>query len=202
MGPSAHFPPSSSPRPSSLSSSSLHPSRRFTPGVVDSIRFVVVVVGLSSLSWLCGLPTSSSFSTFSVSFTSSSSCRLSSACRFLLLRARPPPLHLPSSSSCSSSHAVVAAADVVDAAVITAAAPFLLPPPSSLLFRILVAVVEPILAIVECFSPLSNLCAVVEPSFLCRNWSSECRSVVTVLGCHLVLVGALETSVGGAWKDG
>jgi len=108
-----------------------------------------------------------------------------------------PPRHLPSSSSCSSSHAIVAAtaaaivaaADIVDAAVITAAAPFLLPPPSSLLFQILVAVVEPVLAIVECFLPLSNLCAVVEPSFLCRNWSSECRSVVTVSGCHLVLWG-------------
>jgi len=195
MGPSAHFPPSSSPRPSSSSSSSLHPSRRFTPGVVDSIRFVVavlvvwpphllVIFHLLRLVYL--LLVMSPF--IGMSFSPSSRAS--------------PPLHLPSSSSCSSSHAIVAAADVVDAAVITAAAPFLLPPPSSLLFRILVAVVEPILAIVECFSPLSNLCAVVEPSFLCRNWSSECRSVVTVLGCHLVLVGVLETSVGGAWKDG
>jgi len=151
MGPSAHFPPSSS------SSSSLHLSRRFN-SLCRCCRWALVAVlvvwpphllvifHLLRLVYL--LLVMSPF--IGMSFSPSSRAS--------------PPLHLPSSSSCSSSHAIVAATaaavvtavDVVDAAVITAAAPFLLLPPSSLLFRILVAVVKPVCRRRTLF-PLSKL---------------------------------------------
>jgi len=166
MGSSAHFPPSSSPRPSSSSLFSLHLSHQFAPGVVNSIRFVVVVVGLSLLSWLCGLPISSSFSTFSVSFTSSSSCRLSSACRFLLLRVLPPPftslhhhhVHLPMPSSLLL---------LLPLSLLLTSLMLL----SSLLLRHFCCRCH-LLCCFESLSPLSNQCAIIKPSSLCRNWSS------------------------------